>query len=181
MGFSAVQIVCVPFGVIGLIGVITCCALPQWKLVVIRGHSGETKWIIPPYLHPARAMTIISCILSGISLLILFFGVMLTTYLQKEDAKPKIILVAGAGLLLAGLLVIIPVSWVTHFVNEANMPNNSVDLKIGASSYIGWAAAVLMILAGGLLCGFSRPRSSSSGGTARYYSNSASAPNSNVR
>lgn len=133
-------------------------------------------------LQAARAMTIISCLLSCVGLLVLFCGADFTTCVQNEDAKPKISLVAGISLLLAGLLVIIPVSWSAHIiVRDFNNPLVPVGQKkeLGACIFVGWAAGVLLLLAGGLLCCFSRPRSGSSGGTAKYYSNGASAPNKN--
>ncbi|MEQ2163252.1 hypothetical protein GOODEAATRI_028261 [Goodea atripinnis] len=175
MGSSGVQMVCVALGVMGLIGAIVCCALPLWKVSAFIGNNILTA-------QAARAMTIISCMLCGLSLLVLFCGADFTTCVQNEDAKPKLSLVAGVGLLLAGLLVIIPVSWSANItVRDFNNPlfPNSQKREMGACIYIGWAAGVLLILAGGLLCCFSRPKSGSSGGTAKYYSNSASAPNKN--
>ncbi|KAK5609134.1 hypothetical protein CRENBAI_015819 [Crenichthys baileyi] len=209
MGSSGVQMVCVALGVMGLIGAIVCCALPLWKVSAFIGNNILTAqdyqdglWMqcvkqstgqqqckvydsmleLSSDLQAARAMTIISCMLCGLSLLVLFCGADFTTCVQNEDAKPKLSLVAGVGLLLAGLLVIIPVSWSANITvrdfNNSLVPN-SQKREMGACIYIGWAAGVLMILAGGLLCCFSRPKSGSSGGTAKYYSNSASAPNKN--
>ncbi|XP_005810184.1 claudin-4-like [Xiphophorus maculatus] len=209
MGSSAVQMVCVAFGVMGLIGVIVCCALPLWKVsafignnIVTAQESQEGLWMqcvkqstgqqqckvydsllqLGSDLQAARAMTIISCMLSGLSLLVLFCGADFTTCVQNEDVKPKISLMAAVGLMLAGLLVIIPVSWSAHntvrdFHNQ--LVHESLKRELGGCIYIGWAAGVMMLLAGGLLCCFSRPKSSSSGGTAKYYSNSASATNKN--
>ncbi|KAA8585457.1 hypothetical protein FQN60_004151 [Etheostoma spectabile] len=130
-------------------------------------------------------MTIISCMFSCLSLLILFCGADFTTCIENEDAKPKISLVAGVGMLLAGLLVIIAVSWsanstVTNFNNPLVDASNKMEL--GACIFVGWGAGVLLLLSGGLICCFSRPKSGSSGGTAKYYSNSsAPAANKNYR
>ncbi|XP_022595032.1 claudin-4-like [Seriola lalandi dorsalis] len=208
MGSSAVQITCVAIGVLGLVGAIVCCVVPRWKVssftgsnIVIAQSSQEGLWmtcvvqstgqqqckkyesllVLSSDLQAARAMTIISCMLSGLSLLILFCGADFTTCIQNEDAKPKISLVAGVGLLLAGLLAIIPVSWSAHIVvRDFNNPLVPASQKreLGACIFVGWAAGVLLLLAGGLLCCFSRPNSGS-GGTAKYYSNGASAPNKN--
>lgn len=209
MGSVGVQIVCVALGVLGLIGVIVCCAVPRWKVssftganIVTAQSNQDGLWmecvvqstgqqqcknydsllVLSSDLQAARAMTIISCMLSCISLLILFCGADFTTCVQNEDAKPKISLVSGVGLLLAGLLVIIPVSWSAHnTVRAFNDPLVATSLKreLGASIFVGWGAGVLLILAGGLLCCFSRPKSGGSGGTAKYYSSNASAPNKN--
>ncbi|GLD48963.1 claudin i [Lates japonicus] len=136
----------------------------------------DSLLVLASDLQAARAMTVSAGMFSCLSLLILF-----TTCVQNEDANPKISLVAGVGLLLAGLLVIIPVSWTAHIVvRDFNNPIVPLAQKreLGACIFIGWAAGVLLLLGGGLLCCFSRPNSCSSGGTAKYYSNS-SAPSKN--
>ncbi|XP_023813123.1 claudin-4-like [Oryzias latipes] len=209
MGSSAVQMACVVLGVMGLIGIVVACILPRWRVssfigsnIVTAQNSEEGLWmecvvqstgqqqcknydsilVLPSDLQAARAMTIISCMLAVLSLLIMFCGADFTTCIQNEDAKPKINLVGGVGLLLAGLLVIIPVSWSAHItVRDFNNPLVPASMKreMGACIYLGWGAGVLLLLAGGLLCCFSRPKSSSPGPTAKYYSNSAPPSNKN--
>lgn len=142
----------------------------------------DSLLVLPSDLQAARAMTIISCMLCCISILIMFCGADFTTCVENEEAKPKISLVAGVGMLLAGLLVIIAVSWSAHnVVRDFNNPLvvQSQKRELGACIFVGWGAGVLLLLAGGLLCCFSRPKSGGSGGTAKYYSSSASAPNKN--
>ncbi|KAM3864105.1 claudin i [Diretmus argenteus] len=208
MGSAGVQIVCVALGILGLIGTIVCCAVPRWKVssftgsnIVTAQSSQEGLWtncvvqstgqqqcksydsllVLPSDLQAARAMTIISCMLSSLCLLMLFSGADFTTCVESQDAKAKISLVAGIGLLLAGLLVVISVSWSAHnTVQNFNNPLVPASQKreLGACIFVGWAAGALLILGGGLLCCFSRPKSGGSG-TAKYYSNNASAPNKN--
>ncbi|XP_043955995.1 claudin-4-like isoform X1 [Gambusia affinis] len=198
MASKAVQMVCLTLGVIGLIGVITCCSLPRWRRTTFKGANAVTAQVIyeglwmncvsqstgqmqcraydsllalPFQFQAVRAMTVISCILCGLSLLILLFGSDLTRCFKNQGTKAEIILVAAVGLLLAGLLVIIPVSWSAHTtIRDFYSP---VFLKfhrreMGVCIYIGWAAGVLLILTGVLLCCFSRPRSSSSSRTVKY-------------
>ncbi|KAG7272682.1 hypothetical protein CRUP_008510 [Coryphaenoides rupestris] len=120
--------------------------------------------------------------LCTLSLLILFAGADFTTCVESEEAKAKISLVAGVGLLLAGLLLIIPASWSAHnIVRDFNNPLLVASQKreLGACIFVGWAAGALLVLAGGLLCCFSRVKSASSGGTAKYYGNSSSAASKN--
>ncbi|XP_059203766.1 claudin i [Centropristis striata] len=211
MGSAGVQIVCVALGVLGLVGAIVCCAVPRWRVssftgdnIVTAQSSQEGLWtecvvqstgqqqcknydsllVLPSDLQASRALTIISCMLAALSLLILFCGANFTTCVQNEDAKPKITLVSGVGMILAGLLVLIAVSWSAHItVREFNNPlvHASQKRELGMCIFIGWAAGLLLILGGGLLCCFSRPQfGSGGGGTAKYYSNSAaSAPNKN--
>ncbi|XP_007251085.2 claudin i [Astyanax mexicanus] len=209
MGSSGIQIVCVGLGVLGLIAGIVTCVLPNWKVSSFTGQNiitaqvqQEGLWmecvvqstgqqqckayesllILGSDLQAARAMTIICCMLTAIALLALFAGADFTTCIENEDAKPKVCLVAGVAMIIAGLLLIIPVSWTANNVIK-NFNNPLVPAasrrELGPCIFIGWAGGILLLLAGGLLCCFSRPRSGSSGGTAKYYSNSASAPSKN--
>ncbi|XP_072549613.1 claudin i [Salminus brasiliensis] len=209
MGSSGIQIVCVALGVLGLIAGIVTCVLPNWKVSSFTGQNiitaqvqQEGLWmecvvqstgqqqckayesllILGSDLQAARAMTIICCMLTSIALLALLAGADFTTCIENEDAKPKVCLVAGVSMIVAGLLLITPVSWTAHnVVRNFNNPlsNPSSRRELGPCIFIGWAGGVLLLLAGGLLCCFSRPHSGSSGGTAKYYSNSASAPSKN--
>ncbi|KAJ8347381.1 hypothetical protein SKAU_G00287820 [Synaphobranchus kaupii] len=206
MGVAGVQIVCVGLGVLGLVAGIVCCVVPKWKESSFTGQNIVTAqvtqdglWmscvvqstgqqqcktydsllILSADLQAARAMTIISCMLSVLSVLTLFAGANFTTCVQNEAAKPKLTLVAGIGLILAGVLLIIPVSWSAHNVIRAfRNPLNPQKKELGACIFVGWAGSVLLLLGGGLLCCFSRVKGGSAG-NAKYYSNGASAPNKN--
>ncbi|KAF3699826.1 Claudin-4 Clostridium perfringens enterotoxin receptor [Channa argus] len=196
MGSVGVQIVCVGLGVLGLIGAIVCCTVPRWKVSSFIGSNIVTAqsrqdglWmscvvqstgqqqcksydsilVLASDLQAARAMIIISCMVSCFSILILFCGADFTTFIENEDTKPKITLVSGVGLLVAGLLVIIPVSWSANtIVQNFNNPNSPDKMELGECIFVGWGASALLLLAGGLLCCFSRPKSGSSGGVARF-------------
>ncbi|XP_029014218.1 claudin i [Betta splendens] len=196
MGNVGVQIICLALGVFGLIGVIVCCIVPRWKVssfvgsnIVTAQSTEDGLWmscvvqstgqqqcktydsilVLPSDLQAARAMVVVSCMFCCLSLLILLFGANFTTCIESESAKPKISLVAGVGLLLGGLLVIIPVSWSANtVVQNFNNPLVPQKMELGACIFVGWAAGVLLLLAGGLLCCFSRPQSGGSGGTAHF-------------
>ena len=141
----------------------------------------DSMLILSSDLQAARAMTIIGGLVLVLALLILFAGSDFTTCVQNEDAKPKMCLVSGIMMLVSGLLLLVPVSWsahttVTNFNNPLAM--DSQKRELGACIFIGWAGGILLLLAGGLLCCFSRVSGGSgSGSTAKYYSNGASAPN----
>lgn len=139
--------------------------------------SYDSILVLTSDLQAARAMIIISCMLCCLSILVLFCGADFTTCIENEDIKPKISLAAGVGLLLAGLLVIIPVSWSANIVvQNFNNPNVAQKMELGECIFVGWGSGVVLLLAGGLLCCFSRPKSGSSGGTARF-TNSSGATN----
>ncbi|XP_051995876.1 claudin i [Xyrauchen texanus] len=209
MGSAGVHIVCVAVGILGLIATIVTIAIPKWKVSSFTGQNiitaqvqEEGLWmecvvqstgqqqcksydsllILGSDLQAARAMSIISSMLTVLSLLILCAGADFTNCIENEDVKPKVSLVSAIGLLLAGLLLIIPVSWsANNVVRDFNnqMIPQSQKRELGACIFVGWAGGVLLLLTGGLLCCFSRPRSGGSSGTAKYYSNSASAPSKN--
>ncbi|XP_017161575.1 claudin-4-like [Poecilia reticulata] len=186
MALKTVQMIFVVLGAVGMIGVTICCSLPEWFV----GHVSDMEFhrglwktcvtyrtsphvcgtipntMISSEIHAWRAMTVISCLLCGLSLLLLIFGSDFTQCVQNQDTKPKMIKAAAVGLILAGLLVIIPVSWVTHIFRNARE-----GMMVGASIYIGFIAGVMMMLTGVLLCCLIRSGSSSSGGTVSFSSN----------
>ncbi|XP_034165650.2 claudin-4-like [Pangasianodon hypophthalmus] len=191
MECKRIQVVCVGLGILGLIAAIITCALPSWKVSFTRKNivttqiSHEGLWmecvyqstgqyqckaydsllILASDIQAARAMTIVCCIVSAISLL-------LVTCIKKEVTKLKSFLPAGVGMLIAGVLLIIPVIWTANNVmSDSKKTFVSSHREIGLCIYIGWAGGVLLLLGGGLLCCFSRPRS---GGTTKYYSDNTS-------
>ncbi|XP_043956001.1 claudin-4-like [Gambusia affinis] len=193
MASKAVQMVFVALSAIGLIGVIICCALPEWAVLHhddddMEIHEGLWKMcekyrsgpqecgtyddsLIPSELHAFRALTVISCLLGVLSLLLLFFGSDVIQCVQNRDTKTKMILAGGVGLLLAGLLVIIPVSWLSN--NIRNLQTGQMRVLVGASIYIGYVAGLMLMLTGGVLCFLIRCGSSSSGGIISFFSNGA--------
>lgn len=46
MASKGVQIVCVALGVLGLIGVIVCCAVPRWKVSSFVGSNIVTAQVM---------------------------------------------------------------------------------------------------------------------------------------
>ncbi|XP_054907765.1 claudin-9-like [Poeciliopsis prolifica] len=187
MASKVVQLVFVVLGAIGLMGAIICCALPEW----IVGHSEDMEvhiglWKVCPKhssglqicgtrntyesseFHAFRALTVISCMLGVLSLLLMFFGSDFTPYVQNQDNKSKMILAAGVGLMLAGLLLITPVSWISY-----DFRNGIEGIKLGASVYIGFLSGLMLMLIGGGLCYVIRSGSSSSGAIISIFSNRA--------
>ncbi|XP_043091226.1 claudin i [Puntigrus tetrazona] len=212
MGSFGVQITCMALGILGLIAAVVTIAVPRWKVSAFIGQNiitaqvqEEGLWmecvvqstgqqqckaydsllILSSDLQAARAMTIISCMLVVLSLLILCAGAEFTTCIDNDAVKPKMSLVSAVGLIIAGLLLIIPVSWAANnVVRDFNNPLVAQPQKreLGACIFVGWAGGVLLLLAGGLLCCFSGLCSGGSGGSsgaAKYYSNNPTAPSKN--
>lgn len=72
----------------------------------------------------------------------------------SEESKGKISLTAGIMFLLSGVCVMVAVSWyAARVVQEFNNPfYGGTKYELGPGLYLGWAAAALAILGGGILC-----------------------------
>ncbi|KAK2828229.1 hypothetical protein Q5P01_019263 [Channa striata] len=176
------EILGIALGVLGfLIGIVTC-ALPMWKVSAFIGANIVTAQIIweglwmncviqstgqmqckvydsmlalPQDLQAARAMTIVSIILALMGVMISIVGAKCTNCIEDEPSKAKVMIISGIFFILAGLLVLIPVSWTTSvIIRDFYNPilTDAQRREIGASLYIGFGSAALLIIGGGLLC-----------------------------
>uniref|UniRef100_A0A667J3M9 Claudin n=1 Tax=Lynx canadensis TaxID=61383 RepID=A0A667J3M9_LYNCA len=165
--------------VLGWLGTLVSCALPLWKVTAFIGNSivvaqvvWEGLWMscvvqstgqmqckvydsllaLPQDLQAARALCVIALLLALLGLLVAITGAQCTTCVEDEGAKARIVLTAGVLLLLSGILVLIPVCWTAHaIIQDFYNPLVAEALKreLGASLYVGWAAAALLMLGGG--------------------------------
>lgn len=137
---------------------------------------------LQPELQASRAMTIIAIILGVLGVMVSIVGAKCTNCIEDEPSKAKVMIIAGIFFVLAGILVLIPVSWTANviirdFYNPLLI--NAQRRELGASLYIGWAASALLLIGGAMLCSscppkekkykpprmaFSAPRSTSAGG-----------------
>ncbi|CAG12746.1 unnamed protein product [Tetraodon nigroviridis] len=185
---AGLQMLGIALSIIGWIGAIIACALPQWRVTAFINNSiitaqvtWEGIWMncvvqstgqmqckvydsmlnLPQDLQAARALMII-CILVGIfGILLSIAGGKCTNCVENETAKSRILVAAGVTLIIAGVLCLIPVSWTANttirdFYNP--LLTSSQKNELGASLFIGWGAAALLILGGGLLCANCPPK-----------------------
>ncbi|XP_027013764.1 claudin-4-like [Tachysurus fulvidraco] len=161
---------------------IISCALPVWKVTAFIGANIVTTQIIwegiwmtcvvqrtgqmqckmydsmlvpSQDLQVARAMCIISIILGVLALMISIMGAKCTNCIEDEASKAKVMIVSGICFIISGFLTLIPVSWTfSTIVQDFNNPlvASSHRMELGASLYIGFGAATLMIFGGELLC-----------------------------
>ncbi|XP_041035988.1 claudin-4-like [Carcharodon carcharias] len=203
MASSGLQGLGIALCVLGLIGAIVCCVVPKWNQSSHTGSSIVTAqtyqdglWMscvtqstgqqqckvydsmlaLSGELQTARALTVVCIALSILGLLASLLGANFTTCLGEEGAKGKAAAGAGGVLALAGLLLLVPVSWSAH-VTIARFHNPALADKreIGACIWTGWGAAGLLLLGGGLLC-CSWPRRGGGSSYAAKYINNPSAP-----
>ena len=201
------QVMGIALAVLGWLGAILSCALPMWRVTAFIGSSiitaqitWEGLWMncvvqstgqmqckvydsllaLPQDLQAARALIVICIILAVFGVLLSVVGGKCTNCVDDESSKAKIMIVAGVVFLLAGLLVMVPVSWTANnvirdFYNP--LVASGQKREMGASLYVGWAAAGLLILGGALLC-FNCPPRNDKPYSAKY-SAARSAPASN--
>lgn len=201
------QVMGIALAVLGWLGSMLCCAMPMWRVTAFIGSNIVTSQVIweglwmncvvqstgqmqckvydsllalPQDLQAARALTIICIIVAALGVLLSVVGGKCTNCVEDETAKAKTMIVAGVVFLLAGLLVMVPVSWTAHnvirdFYNP--LVANGQKREMGASLYIGWAASGLLLLGGALLCCNCPPRNDKP--YSAKYSAAHSAPASN--
>uniref|UniRef100_UPI0037E9B980 claudin-4-like n=1 Tax=Semicossyphus pulcher TaxID=241346 RepID=UPI0037E9B980 len=203
------EIVGIALGTIGFIIAIVTCALPMWKVTAFIGANiitAQTIWeglwmncvtqstgqmqckvydsllALPQELQASRAMMIIAIILGVLGVLISIVGAKCTNCIEDEPSKAKVMIISGIFFILGGLLVLIPVSWTASvIIRDFYNPilTNAQRRELGASLYIGWGAAALLLIGGAMLCSscppkeqkykpprmaYSAPRSTSAGG-----------------
>ncbi|KAL7864181.1 hypothetical protein AOLI_G00156010 [Acnodon oligacanthus] len=181
------EIVGIILGLIQWILSVVVCILPMWRVIALIAANFVTAQIIceglwmvcvmqitgqmqckvydsmlalPLDLHAARAMSVISIITALLALIIFMVG---TTCIKTEVRKANAMLISGVFFIIPGILVLISVSCTTNgifqdFYNPTLITAQKGEL--GASLYIGFGAAALLIIAGGscALSGFQRRR-----------------------
>ncbi|XP_053504727.1 claudin-4-like [Ictalurus furcatus] len=178
----------IALGLIGWIIAIVTCALPMWKVTAFIGANIVTAQVIwegiwmtcvvqstgqmqckvydsmlalPQDLQAARAMCIISIILGVLAVMISIMGAKCTNCIEDEASKAKVMIVSGICFIISGLLTLIPVSWTSNtIVQDFYNPilTSAQRRELGASLYIGFGAAALLIIGGALLCCTCPPR-----------------------
>uniref|UniRef100_W5NLM3 Claudin n=1 Tax=Lepisosteus oculatus TaxID=7918 RepID=W5NLM3_LEPOC len=179
---AGLEIVGIALSVLGWIIAIISCALPMWRVTAFIGSNIVTAQIIweglwmncvvqstgqmqckvydsmlalSADLQAARALTVISIILAVLAVLISIVGAKCTNCIEDEGSKAKVMIISGVMFIIAGILQLIPVSWsANNIIKEFYNPlvTDAQRRELGASLYIGWAAAVLLILGGAMLC-----------------------------
>lgn len=166
---------------IGLVGVSVCCGVPMWRVTSYVGANivtGQVIWDglwmncvmqstgqmqcklnesvmrLTRDLQAARALVIISIVFGGIGFIISFIGAKCTSCLNKDASKAKVVIIAGCLMIVCAVLVLIPVCWsaaitITDFQNPLTVETQRRE--IGASIYIGWASAAILLLGGIIL------------------------------
>ncbi|XP_022594254.1 claudin-4-like [Seriola dumerili] len=189
--------------IIGWIGVIVACALPQWKVTAFIGQSivtAQTTWegiwmncviqstgqmqckvydsmlALSRDLQAARALIIISVLIGIVGILLSMAGGKCTNCVEDESSKIKIGIASGVVFIVAGVLCLIPVSWTANTtIRDFYNPlvPQAQKRELGVSLFIGWGASALLIMGGAILCANCPPKDNYS---AKYSAARSSAP-----
>lgn len=184
--------------IIGFIGVIVACALPMWRVSAFIGANIVTAqvmwegiWVscvdqstgqmdcqayfsmlaLSTDLQAARALMVVSIVTGLLGLIIGCAGGKCTNFVKDELAKSRVSVAAGAVLIISGVLCLVPVSWTASIIIRDFYNPTLLDAQkreLGASLYIGWAAAALLILGGALMCA-NCPKEEYSNPPVKYY------------
>lgn len=167
---------------LGWIGVLIVCGTPMWRVTAFIGNNIVTSqvtwegiWMscvvqstgqmqckvydsmlaLSTDLQAARALVVVSIAIGIAGILVAFVGGKCTNFIPEERAKARASVAAGVLLIISGVLCLIPVSWTASIIIRNFYNPVLVDAQkreLGASLYIGWGAAALLILGGALLC-----------------------------
>ncbi|XP_036099453.1 claudin-17 [Molossus molossus] len=113
---------------------------------------------LPPALEAARALTCLAVALALAALLVGICGMRQVQCVGSQGrAKAHLLGTSGALFLLTGVCVLVPVSWTANIIiRDFHNPAIHVGQKreLGAALFLGWASAAVLLVGGGLLCGF---------------------------
>ncbi|KAK7925368.1 hypothetical protein WMY93_007678 [Mugilogobius chulae] len=179
---TGLQMLGAALGVIGWIGAIIVCALPMWRVTAFIGSNivtSQTIWegiwmscvvqstgqmqckvydsmlALDSDLQAARALTIVAIVVGIMGILLAVAGGQCTNCVEDKQSKAKVGIAAGVVFIIAGVLVLVPVCWTAHVVIRDfynPMLVSAQKRELGAALYIGWGAAALMLIGGGMLC-----------------------------
>ncbi|KAM4547243.1 claudin-4-like [Fundulus diaphanus] len=176
------QILGSALGIIGWIGVILVCAVPMWRVTAFIGSNiitSQTTWEgiwmncvvqstgqmqckvydsmleLSSDLQAARALTIISILVGVLAILLSIAGGKCTNCVEDEQKKIKVGITSGVMFIIAAILCLVPVCWTANTIIQdfySPLLVQSQKRELGAALYIGWGAAALMLIGGGMLC-----------------------------
>ncbi|XP_013884716.1 claudin-4 [Austrofundulus limnaeus] len=112
-------------------------------------------------LQASRALVIICLIVGLIGFLVTFIGAKCTSCLKTEWGSANAVICGGVLIILAAILVLIPVCWsaaITISDYGSSSLTETQKRELGASIYIGWAAAAVLLIGGIILTTSCPPR-----------------------
>lgn len=182
MAALGLELLGISLSVLGWILSIVCCALPMWRVSAFIGNNiitaqvyWEGIWMscvfqstgqmqckvydsilaLPQDLQAARALTVVAIVLGILALLVSIVGAKCTNCIEDETAKARVMIISGVTFITAAIIQLIPVSWSANtIIREFYSPivPEAQKMEIGASLYMGWSAAAMLLVGGSILC-----------------------------
>ncbi|XP_058655430.1 claudin f isoform X2 [Onychostoma macrolepis] len=147
-------------------GIILCTSCPPRedmypKYPAMYPYQGPMYGPPGSYMPAARALLIVAIIVCLFGVVLGIAGGKCTNFVERDDTKAKVAIASGVIFIVAGVLVLVPVCWsantiVRDFYNP--LLTDGQRRELGPSLYIGWGAAALLILGGGILCSSCPPK-----------------------
>uniref|UniRef100_A0A8B9GNK9 Claudin n=1 Tax=Astyanax mexicanus TaxID=7994 RepID=A0A8B9GNK9_ASTMX len=176
----------IALGLTGWIFAIVTSLLPMWKISDFTGANlvesltvWEGIWMncvvqssgqkhcrvydsvlaLPSDLQAGRTTTLLSILTALLALTVSILGVKSTSYIQDETTKLRTVFISGVLLVIAGFLMLIPVSWTSSRIMQGldNYEDQKWSTELGASLYTGFISSAMLITGGGFLSCSSRP------------------------
>ncbi|XP_072308823.1 claudin-3-like [Eucyclogobius newberryi] len=185
MSSTGLEILGMILAVAGWLGVMVACGLPMWRVAAYIGQNivisqviWEGLWMncsvqstgqmhcrvhdsmlgLPMDLQAARALVIISMVLSIIGIGLSVAGAKCTNCSQDVNGKPRLMVAAGVTFVVAGLLMLVAVSWTAHAIvmgfydamleetgkrNIFIMPSAGLEILGVTLAVLGWISAIV--------------------------------------
>lgn len=167
------QLLGLVLAIFGVLGTIISCALPTWRSPEWSKSEGLWKSCnsyysyyprpttlcksydslldLPQDLQAARVLIVIAIIVGIFGVMVGVIGGNCTTLVSNKRKKSKVAIASGIIFIISGVLVIIPICWSTITTLTTARTYYYEPPLMGASLYIGWASAGLLLLGGSLL------------------------------
>lgn len=179
---AGLEILGMILAVAGWLGVMVACGLPMWRVAAYIGQNivisqviWEGLWMncsvqstgqmhckvhesmlgLSVDLQAARASVVISMVLCIVGIGLSVAGAKCTNCSQDVTSKPRLVVAAGVTFVVAGLLLLVAVSWTAHVIVLGfydPLLEETGKREFGNALYFGWAASCLLIIGGALLC-----------------------------
>ncbi|XP_021042874.1 claudin-13-like [Mus pahari] len=181
MVFSKQEAISFSVTTLGWMGAIVSCVLPIWRVTfpddetdtdvsVWEGlwhicQAQANRWIqctlydtrlqAAQDIKVSQVFMVICTIGTWLGLLLCVLGDRRFECFMNRNIESTVMKVAGGVFLSVGLLVLVPLSWVTHNVIHGffnPLLGYSKKVQMGTSLYLAWTSSVLLLLGGILLC-----------------------------
>nr|DBA34465.1 TPA: hypothetical protein GDO54_002021 [Pyxicephalus adspersus] len=116
----------------------------------------ESLVIISTDLKAARVLMSFAVLISIIAFIIALIALIFVRCCRRaRESRYCMLLTAGVGFILAGILVVIPIVWTTSaIIQEINNPvcKTMQRIEIGEAVFLGWPTMFFLLIAGAILC-----------------------------